>query len=222
VWTLGSPAGYSIAVEAEAVRALAAEHGWASFHLVGFSAGATVALATALRFDNSVISLTLIEPAYIGDDAWSPAEAQWRARMTEVFSLPPDLHQQAFAEAMMPPGKPVPSGVSASRDVIERGRLLESQALRQLGWSSGDLRALPSPTLVVTGGRSAARFAAVGDRLCEVLPNCRAALFPERHHLSSPQRNEPERLATLLVELWSSKWKPRRTDATMPHDQRLD
>jgi pimeloyl-ACP methyl ester carboxylesterase len=77
------------------------------------------------------------------------------------------------------------------------------RVLLRCGFSSGELTAVSQPTLVVTGGRSHPRFADVSDRLRAVLPDARAAMFPDRHHGSSPHRNEPERMAELLLALWS-------------------
>jgi pimeloyl-ACP methyl ester carboxylesterase len=202
-WAPKPPADYSMSSEVQGVERFARSNGWKSFHLVGFSAGATVALATALSCPAVVRTLGLIEPAYIGEDDWSPTEAAYRARMSDVFSLPPEVQQDAFRRAAMHPDEPVPAHPRALRNPTERGALLERYALRRCGFSCADLAAVFQPTLVVAGGRSHPHFAEVSDRLCEVLPNAEAATFPECHHLSSPQRHQPERLAKLLLLLWS-------------------
>lgn len=203
VWGAEVPSDYSIATEIAGVERFARLTGWESFHMVGFSAGATVALAAALSLTTAVRTLALIEPASIGEDDWSATEVAFRARMTEVFSLAVDLHQDAFNRAVLHPDEPDPPPSTMPRALVDRGVVLHRQALVRCGFSSRDLGALVQPTLVVTGGRSHPRFAEVSDRLCAVLPNADAARFPERHHGSSPQRTEPERMAELLLQLWS-------------------
>jgi len=64
---------------------------WARYHLFGFSAGATFALAAAMAFCGAVQSIALFEPATIGDDDWGPVEAQWRSTLADVGSLPVEL-----------------------------------------------------------------------------------------------------------------------------------
>jgi pimeloyl-ACP methyl ester carboxylesterase len=203
VWAPEIPDDYDLSTEVEGVARFAQTRQWASFHLVGFSAAATVALASALALGRSVKSLTLIEPATIGDDDWSDSEAAWRTRIAEIFELPPAAYEDAFSQHMMAPGVPPPSLSPLSAVEIERDVLQYRGTIRQTGFDSGRLRSLSQPVLVVTGGRSHPRFADVADRLVEVLGDVRAATFPECSHLHPPQRHEPERLAELLTELWS-------------------
>ena len=187
--------------EVEGVRRVTKGRGWSRFHIVGFSAGATVALICARVLPSSVATVAVIEPATIGDDDWSAGEADWRARMQTIFELPPAPRQIAFRRAMIIPTKRPPPPAPAPES-SERGQLLE-QALASTGYESSDWAALTQPLLVVTCGRSHPRFADVSARLCEVVPNASAAMFPSLSHLESPQRHEPERLSALLVELWS-------------------
>jgi pimeloyl-ACP methyl ester carboxylesterase len=202
VWADTPLVSYSLDDEVEGVRRVANSRGWSRFHLVGFSAGATVALICSHVMAASVATVAVIEPATIGDDDWSIGEAAWRARIQTIFALPPPLRQIAFRQAMMhpdeaPPDRPLPASESS-----EQGLLLE-QALAATGYASSDWAALTQPLLVVTCGRSHPRFAEVSARLCEVVPNASAATFPSLSHLESPQRHDPERLSALLVELWS-------------------
>ena len=76
VWGLAPGDGYDMGVE---VAAVAEAAGSGAVHLAGFSAGATVALAAALALGDSVRSVVVLEPAFIGDDDWDPAEAKWRS-----------------------------------------------------------------------------------------------------------------------------------------------
>lgn len=198
VWKADTPVDYGLASEVDGVRGLAQDRGWSSYHLVGFSAGATVVLAAVLRGRLPARSLTVIEPATIGDDDWSDGEAVWRRRIAEIFALPLAAVHRAFTEQMLPPGAEVPPS-EGSPD--ERSFLLQD-AIRNTGFSSGELKAISQSVLVVTGGASHPRFAAVAQRLGEVLPDARLIDFPTCSHLRSPQRNEPEAFSAALIELW--------------------
>jgi pimeloyl-ACP methyl ester carboxylesterase len=204
VWAEDPPAAYTLDDEVEAVRRVAERHGWSRFHILGFSAGATVALMCAHRLRSSVATVALIEPATIGDDDWSPAEADWRARIKAIFELPPLPRQSAFRRAMMHPDEAVPQPSPPVSGSGERVRLLED-ALARTGYTSSDWAALTQPLLVVTCGRSHPRNAEVSARLCEVVPNASAATFPSLSHLQPPQRHDPEGLSALLIDLWSRR-----------------
>jgi pimeloyl-ACP methyl ester carboxylesterase len=202
VWGDGRLESYTLDDEVQGVERVAAARGWSRFHIVGFSAGATVALLCARLLPSSVASVALIEPATIGDDDWSAGEADWRDRLQTIFKLPPDQRTAAFRRAMMATDQPLPRPPALSSGSSERALLLE-HALASTGFTSSDWVALTQPLLVVTGGRSHPRFAEVSARLCEVAPDAVAASFPLLSHLQSPQRHDPERLSALLAELWS-------------------
>ncbi len=202
VWADAPLVSYSLDDEVEGVRRVTKGRGWSRFHIVGFSAGATVALICAHLLPSSVATVALIEPATIGDDDWSAGEADWRTRMQAIFELPPASRQAAFRRAMINPDEAMPPTPAPSPESSERGQLLE-RALASTGYESSDWAALTQPLLVITCGRSHRRFADLSARLCEVVPNASTAMFPSLSHLESPQRHEPERLSALLVELWS-------------------
>jgi pimeloyl-ACP methyl ester carboxylesterase len=202
VWADGPLVSYTLEDDVEGVRRVAERHGWSRFHIFGFSAGATVALMCAYRLRSSVATVALVEPATIGDDDWSPGEADWRARIKAIFELPAVLRQSAFRRAMMHPDESVPPPPPSFAGSSERGQLLED-ALARTGYVSSDWAALIQPVLVVTCGRSHPRYAEVSSRLSEVVPNASVATFPSLSHLQSPQRHDPERLSALLIELWS-------------------
>ena len=202
VWAAARLESYTLDDEVRGVKRVAIARGWSRFHIVGFSAGATVALLCARLLPSSVATVALIEPATIGDDDWSAGEADWRARMQAIFELPPGPRNVAFRRAMMAPDQPLPRRTGPSSGSSERALLLD-QALARSGFTSLDWATVAQPLLVVTGGRSHPRFAEVCARLCEVAPNAFAASFPSLSHLQSPQRHDPERLSMLLVDLWS-------------------
>ena len=75
---------YGLATEVDAVNSAAQARGLSRYHLLGFSAGATVALAATLALGQAVQTLTLLEAAGIGDDDWHPAETEFRASLASL------------------------------------------------------------------------------------------------------------------------------------------
>ena len=78
MWDTDAWDAYGLHMEVEGIARFAADRRLERFHLFGFSAGATVALAAALSLGEAVESLTVFEPATIGDADWAVEEAAWR------------------------------------------------------------------------------------------------------------------------------------------------
>ena len=200
VWRTPPGQAYGMATEVDAVTGAA---GGEPVHLFGFSAGATVALAAALTLGDAVRSVTVLEPAFIGDDDWDPVEAEWRSRQRDITALPPDQRIAPFRQLLMRSGLEPPP----PRETFVwgfRDDLLEGMLRGDSGFASADLAAITAPVLAIRGGHSHPRWAAVSRRLAEVCPDFRECVFPELHHFSPPFREEPELLAALLLALWAS------------------
>jgi pimeloyl-ACP methyl ester carboxylesterase len=101
VWRTPPGRAYGMSREVEAVTAAASGD---PVHVFGFSAGGTVALAAALALAGTLRSVTVLEPAFIGDDDWDAAEAAWRSRLGDVAALPPAERMTAFRPLLMRPG----------------------------------------------------------------------------------------------------------------------
>ena len=201
VLDIGPGEPYSLATEVDAVDAAARARGLSRYHLFGFSAGATVALAATLAFAQAVQSLTLLEAAVIGDDDWHPAETAMRASLAAVRALPADERGQAFRHMVMRPGEPLPPlGPPPLWDA--RTDMLEDM-LAQVGFTSSDLAVITAPVLAISCGRSHPRFQRQDERLVQVIPHARAEVFSECSHLSPPHKAEPARLAELLTDFWT-------------------
>ncbi|HEX5249025.1 MAG TPA: alpha/beta hydrolase [Gaiellales bacterium] len=198
VWGLAPGDRYDMGVEVGAVVGAA---GSGPVHLAGFSAGATVALAAALALGDPVRSVALLEPAFIGDDDWDPAEAAWRAAIGSLRSSGPPEQAEAFRDMLMAPGETAPP---PRRPVAWdfRDDLLGAMLSAHTGFESADLGRVGVPVILVRGGRSAARFGLVGRRLAEACPDFRESVFPDLHHFAPPFREEPEQLANLLRGFW--------------------
>jgi pimeloyl-ACP methyl ester carboxylesterase len=202
VWDLQVNDAYDLDTETAAVRRAAADRGWTRYHLYGFSAGATIALATALTdSDDAIRSVTLFEPATIGDDNWSPTEVRWRARLAHIRRLPPEQRQPAFRSLMMASPDEMPSTPTPSASWDAMTDKLED-LLAQIGFDSDELSGVTQPTLVLTGARSDPRFSELAVRLAQVMPNVTARLLSDCSHLDPPQRSAADRLARELLAFW--------------------
>jgi pimeloyl-ACP methyl ester carboxylesterase len=198
VWGLAPGDAYDMGVE---VAAVAEAGGAGPIHLAGFSAGATVALAAALAIGEAVQSVAVLEPAFIGDDDWHPAEAEWRTAIAALRAAAGPEQAEAFRRMLMAPGEAAPP----SRRPVAwdfRDDLLGTMLSGQTGFESSDLARIGVPLLLVRGGRSAARFGLVGRRLAEVCPDFRESVFPELHHFAPPFREQPKVLADVLRSFW--------------------
>jgi len=198
VWGIAPGDGYDMGVE---VAPVAEAAGAGPVHLAGFSAGATVALAAALAIGESVRSLALLEPAFIGDDDWDPAEAEWRTAIASLRAADGPEQAAAFRDMQMAPGEAAPP----SRRPVAwdfRDDLLGTMLSGHTGFESSDLARIGVPVVLVRGGRSAARFGLVGRRLAEVCPDFRESVFPELHHFAPPFRDDPGQLADVLRSFW--------------------
>jgi len=198
VWGLAPGDGYDMGME---VAAVAEAAGSGPVHLAGFSAGATVALAAALALGESVRSVALLEPAFIGDDDWDPAEARWRATIATLRASGSPGQAEAFRAMLMAPGESAPP----SRRPVAwdfRDALLGTMLSGHTGFESASLARIDAPVLLVRGGRSAARFGLVGRRLKAVCPRASQHVFPALHHFAPPFREEPEQLANVLLGFW--------------------
>lgn len=201
VWDIAPGEPYCLTTEVDAVNAVAQACGLSRYHLFGFSAGATVALAATLALGQTAQSLTLLEAAVIGDDDWHPTETAWRACLVAIRALPAEQRGQAFRQMLMWPGEPVPAlGPPPPWDA--RSDMLEDM-LAQVGFVSSDLAAITPPVLAISGGRSHPRMQYQDERLVEVIPHARAEVFSECSHLSPPHKAEPARLAEMLLDFWT-------------------
>ncbi|TGN63300.1 alpha/beta hydrolase [Nocardioides eburneiflavus] len=202
------PSDYSLDVEVAGVLDTARVRGWDRFHLVGYSAGAAVALAFAAAHAERLGSLGLLEPAWAGN--WSDASASHRALWREyvrVAALTPEESMPAFVRMQLqkgveppqpPPGPPPPwmaqrpAGIRAIIDAF-MAHDLDRDALRRFD----------RPVYFALGGLSNPdQFRDEAERLARVFDDFSLEVFPLRHHFDPPHRAEPSALATSLRRLW--------------------
>ncbi len=201
------PAGYTLQHETDGILRTADAAGFERFHLVGYSAGGASSLVFAARHPGRLLSLALIEPAWMGHDELSVEERAVRRRFDRIATLPPEQMMRAFVanqlatgvEPPPPPPGPPPAWM-ASRPAGLR-TLIET--FRSSSLDLDRLRAFDRPVLFALGGRSNPDFfGRMADRAGTIFPAMALEVFPERHHFDPPHRTEPERMAAVLHALW--------------------
>lgn len=206
--TAESPTDYSLEVELDAVLRAAHEAGLQHFHLVGYSGGGAVALALATRHPDRLLSLALLEPAWMGNDERSDEElAVWRD-FDRIVALPPERFMPEFVRAALAPGTtppPPPPGTPppwmAQRPA---GIAALIEAFKAFDLDLDALRTFPHPVLWVLGDLSNPDFyGRMADRAAGIFGDFTVEVFEGRHHFDPPHRAEPQRIAELLTSMWS-------------------
>jgi pimeloyl-ACP methyl ester carboxylesterase len=202
------PDDYGLDTEVDGIRRFATAAGFERFHLVGYSGGGAAALVYCTTYPDDLMSLTLNEPAWAGNDGLSDAESSRWAELDRVSSLPPGEMMPAFIAAQLRPGVEPPPPPSGPMPPWMAKRPAGIQALvRTFKTSDLDtdkLRAFPRPVLFTLGGKSHPDYyEEIGKRLSGVFPDFDLEVFDERHHFDPPHRAQPDEMAELLRSFWS-------------------
>ncbi|HXL44384.1 MAG TPA: alpha/beta fold hydrolase [Gaiellaceae bacterium] len=201
------PQDYSLEVEIEGVLREADAHGWARFHLVGYSGGGAASLALAAARAERLASLALLEPAWAGNWDLSPAEKALWVQFDRLEGLPVEQFMSTFMRLGLKPGVPLPApppgdpppwmakrpaGIRAIQGAFKRSDI-DGEALRHFD----------RPVYFALGALSNPdQYGEIAKRLSGVFPDFELEVFDERHHFDPPHRIEPERLANSLKKLW--------------------
>jgi pimeloyl-ACP methyl ester carboxylesterase len=202
------PAGYTLDVEGDGILRAAAEAGFERFHLAGYSAGGAAALRFATLQPERLLSLTLLEPAWAGNQGRTAPEQELQAEFTRAMALPPAERMRAFVRLQLRPGvePPAPSPGPSPPWMASRpaGVVAVMAAFAACELDLAPVIRAQLPVLYVLGGRSnPASFASIADRLAAALPDFTLEVFEDRHHFDPPHRAEPDRLARTLAAFWS-------------------
>jgi pimeloyl-ACP methyl ester carboxylesterase len=202
------PPDYTLAHEIDGVLRTARDAGFERFHLVGYSGGGASSLAFAASCPERLLSLALIEPAWLGNEGLGPEEeAVWR-EFERIMSLPPQQMMPAFVAVQLAPGvqpPPPPPGPPAPWMATRPAGL--RAFLKTFSSSRLDLdrlRSFERPVYFALGGRSNPDYyARMAERAGEIFPDFTLDVFTERHHFDPPHRIEPDRTARALRAHWA-------------------
>ena len=202
------PPDYSLETEVEGVRRAAADAGFDTFHLVGYSAGGASSLAFASRYPERLRSLALMEPAWAGSVGQTPQEAAVFDRFRAIPGMPADRIMPAFVRVQLADGVEPPSPPPGPAPPWMPSRLAGIGGfLAAFDAYQPDLavfRHFHRPVYFALGGRgNPDLYARMATRLGVVFPDFTLEIYDDRHHFDPPHRVEPARLAAALRDLWT-------------------
>jgi pimeloyl-ACP methyl ester carboxylesterase len=201
------PAGYTLQYETDGILRTADAAGFDRFHLVGYSGGGALSLAFAARHPERLLSLALIEPAWMGNDELSAEErTSWR-KFDRIAALPPEQMMPAFVTnqlaAGVEPPPPLPGPQPPWMASRPAGLRTLIETFRASSLDLDRLRTFDRPVLFALGGRSNPDYyGRMAERAVVIFPDITLEVFAERHHFDPPHRIEPQRTATVLRALW--------------------
>jgi pimeloyl-ACP methyl ester carboxylesterase len=202
------PSGYTLDYEIDGVLRAAEEAGFDRFHLVGYSGGGASSLAFAARYPERLLTLALLEPAWMGNEGLSPEErVVWRD-FERIAKLPSDQMMRAFVANQLAPGvdPPQPPPGPSPPWMVTRPAGLRAflTTFRSSTLDLERLRTFEQPVYFGLGGRSNPNyFGRMADRAREIFTDLTLEVFEERHHFDPPHRIEPERTARALRAHWA-------------------
>jgi pimeloyl-ACP methyl ester carboxylesterase len=202
------PPDYTLEYEIDGVLRAAEEAGFERFHLVGYSAGGASSLAFAATHPERLLSLALIEPAWLGNEGLSPEEEAVRREFDRIATLPPDQMMPAFVATQLAPGvEPPPSPPGPPPPWMATRPAGLRAFITAFGSSTLDLdrlRVFERPVYFALGGRSNPDYyGRMANRAREIFPDLTLDVFEQRHHFDPPHRIEPERTARALRAHWA-------------------
>ncbi len=201
------PADYTLEHEVDGILKAAQDVGWDRFHLVGFSAGGAASLAFAEACPKRLLSLALIEPAWMGNDDLSPQERSVRREFERIAELPPRLRMPAFVANQLAPGVKPPSRVDPPPPWLATRAAGLAALTRTFGASRlrvDSLRSFSRPVYFALGGRSNPNnYKPMAERASSIFPDFTVDVFEERSHVDPPHQAQPARLALALRAHWA-------------------
>jgi pimeloyl-ACP methyl ester carboxylesterase len=206
----------TLADEVAGVCRIADEQGLSSFHLLGYSAGAVVALALMAAHPERVKTLAVIEPPWSGNDtANADAKALHDALDRVLTEVPLSQRMAQFRQAIMRPGEfpaPLPPGpvpAWASMRAVQGAVLW--QAIRAAAIDKHKLRRFAAPVYVAVGTRSHPGFRATAEELVSLFPHASLGVYEGADHFEI-HTQYADRLAAALRMLWAQEKRSQKTE----------
>jgi pimeloyl-ACP methyl ester carboxylesterase len=201
------PPDYGLDTEIAGILRQAESAGFDRFHLVGYSGGGAVSGAFAASHPDRLLSLSLLEPAWVGNEGRSDRELRVQAEFDRASGLSEEEFMRRFVELQLAPGverpPPPPGPTPAWMDKRPAGIRAIMSAFETYELDLDALRAFREPVYYALGGRSNPDyFGAMAERLGDLFADYTLDVFEQRHHFDPPHRAEPERLAARLLEFW--------------------
>jgi len=202
------PPDYTLDDEVAGVLGTARDAGFDRFHLVGYSGGGASSLVFAAKHPERLLSLALIEPAWMGNDELTSDErVVWR-EFDRIATLSSTEMMPAFVAIQLAPGVEAPPRPPGPPPPWMANRPAGLRAfLGAFSSSTLDLdrlRSFEQPVYFALGGRSNPHYyGRMAERARAIFPHFTLDVFDERHHFDPPHRVEPERTARALRAHWA-------------------
>lgn len=201
------PEGYGLETEIDGVLREADAAGFERFHLIGYSGGGAISTALVASHPHRVLSLALLEPAWVGNEGLSHEEHEVSLEFERVWDLPAEEMMPRFVRAQLAPGvepPPPPPGPSPPWMAKRPGGIRAlTAAWQRHDLDPASLRAFERPVYYALGALSNPDYyGKMAERLGEVFPDYTVDVYDERHHFDPPHRVEPARLAARLRDVW--------------------
>jgi pimeloyl-ACP methyl ester carboxylesterase len=193
--------GYGMADEFASLEKTAADAGFERFHLVGYSGGGAISAAYAAEHPDRLVSLTLMEAAWLGNEGMSETVRRVRDLIVAAAGIAEFTKLQlapGVSPAPPPSGDPPPWMAKRPAGIAAINRVFSTSEI-----APDALRAFVKPTLYMLGSESNPDFRGeIAERARTLFPNFTLEVFAGRHHFDPPHRAEPQRVADLLREFW--------------------
>lgn len=197
---------YGLEKEVEGIRKVADAAGFKRFNLVGYSAGGASSLAFTARYPERLLSLALIEPAWIGRIA--PEDAKDWEWITRLIELPDEERMREFQRWQMLPGVeptriPLPAGDPPpwmKKRPAGLTALLHAFNTYQLDVQR--YKELAGPVYYALGSLSTRFYERAAKILGGLFTDMRVDEYVGRSHLDPPHRAEAERFGKAMLALW--------------------
>jgi pimeloyl-ACP methyl ester carboxylesterase len=197
---------YGLDKEVEGIRKVADAEGFERFNLVGYSAGGASSLAFTARYPERLLSLALIEPAWIGRIA--PEDAKDWEWINQLMKLPADERMREFQRWQMlpgvePPALPIPAGEPpAWMKKRPAGLIAFMQAFNTYQLDTRRFKLLRGPVYFALGSLSTRYYARAAKTLGGLFADLQVEEYVGRSHLDPPHRTEAERFGKAMLALW--------------------
>jgi 3-oxoadipate enol-lactonase len=201
--------GYDMDTLARDAAALIEKLGAAPCHFVGLSMGGFIGMRLALRRPELLRSLSLLETAADPEPALNKPKYALMGLVTRTFGTRPlvgAIMKIMFGRTFLRDPAKAALRESLRQELLEndvRGSMLALGGVLDRQGLVEELRAIRTPTLVVSGEEDVAVRPERSRRTAERIPGARFVLLPGAGHSSSLE--QPEALTAVLREFFSAR-----------------
>ena len=177
------------------------------FHFVGYSGGASIALAFAIQYPSQVLTMALVEPAWIGNQELTELQIKYWANLEKVWSEPLEQRISLFIRENLRQGvlAPPPLPNPPPHWIANRpeGLTALAHAFKRYDLEIAKLAEFDRPVYLALGSLSHPVEEEKASALSRLFPHIQVEIYEGRHHFDPPHRAEPIRFAAALQRLWT-------------------